>query len=844
MTRNEVYLSSVTGSQGLYVKESSLTRLQVGKFPYTAPTASNMFNPVSVNAVFVSGSSFPRINITSGSNFVNFDFQGSTTSQQIAYSEFNLGTIGENDTFSLSFDEVNSTYYTAVSPSSGFLQMTASVSSNGTPINHLLVTRALSSQYPFTYRHVITYQNTGSTLSNVRVRFTVTRPSGASTSPSPVLRYDNIIAESVTAKVNITNDQVLFYASPQNYLEWRKDSLTIKTGLLETTNLSTGDLIVRGNTLFYGSVTVFGDLASHPIISPVATSVNNSNGNVIQDLGFDQFGHVTSSVTYDLDNRYYTETEADTRFYSVNGGYVSGSMNISGSVTINGGLTVLGDFISASVQTVIVEDNLMLINHGDPGPGVTAGIAGIAVERGSWPDYWFVFRESDESFTVGESGSLQAVATREDAPISGGVMYYNPSTFRMETDASFHKRGTIVTTPGVVILGTAGTSTTHAVRADRTISTGNGIVGGGNLTADRTLALGGMARAVHDNATNGFFTRIASASVASRTMTGTNNQVNITNGDGVSGNPTFSLPQDISTTSSVQFNLVTLGTQASTTAHAVRADRTITFASSSQYILWSTTSQNLTADRTWTIGIISASVNGTSNQITVTGNGRILGTDLTLSLPQNIHLSASVRFDTINVGSNAVISGSLTVVNTLSASAVSLTQLTVDNIRLDGNTISTLANNLIVSPSGTHIELNGSLIVSGSTNNTPLTIISPGITGTGVIVSIRNGSSIPRFTINGAGRTEVSGSISLTGSFDAYGAISGSTLQAGELNINNIRVLGNTILSTNTNGNINLVPNGAGKIYVSGSNEMMLFEGTSALGNSDAWIRIGNGGFD
>lgn len=41
-----------------------------------------------------------------------------------------------------------------------------------------------------------------------------------------------------------------------------------------------------------------------------------------------------------------------------------------------------------------------------------------------------------------------------------------------------------------VYLGTVGTTTTGAVRADRTISAGNGLTGGGNLTANRSIALG------------------------------------------------------------------------------------------------------------------------------------------------------------------------------------------------------------------------------------------------------------------------------------------------------------------------------------------------------------------
>lgn len=228
-------------------------------------------------------------------------------------------------------------------------------------------------------------------------------------------------------------------------------------------------------------------------------------------------------------------------------------------------------------------------------------------------------------------------------------MYYNPLTFRMETDSAFHKRGTIVTTPGVIVLGTAGTATTHAVRADRTISTSNGLAGGGNLTSNRTFVLTGMARAVHDNATNGFFTRIASASVASRTFEGTTNQVNVTNGDGVSGNPVFSLPQDIHTLATPSFVQLSMSSAATQLFHAVRADRTLSFTSSSRYVLWSTVTQNLTADRTWSMSISSGSLLGTTNQITVSGSGQLLGENLTLTLPQDIHTDANVQFDSVRV---------------------------------------------------------------------------------------------------------------------------------------------------------------------------------------------------
>ena len=62
----------------------------------------------------------------------------------------------------------------------------------------------------------------------------------------------------------------------------------------------------------------------------VARDSNNSNGVVVQDLKFDQFGHVITVGTYDLDNRYFTETEADGRFLKLTGGTLTGAITATG----------------------------------------------------------------------------------------------------------------------------------------------------------------------------------------------------------------------------------------------------------------------------------------------------------------------------------------------------------------------------------------------------------------------------------------------------------------------------------------------------------------------------------
>ena len=94
-------------------------------------------------------------------------------------------------------------------------------------------------------------------------------------------------------------------------------------------------------------------------------------------------------------------------------------------------------------------------------------------------------------------------------------------------------------------------SSTAAVRADRSITTENGITGGGNLTQNRTLGLTGNPLSLFNLSTNGFVARTASGTVAARTLTeGTG--ISITNGTGVSGNPAIAVDATVVLTSGTQ----------------------------------------------------------------------------------------------------------------------------------------------------------------------------------------------------------------------------------------------------------------------------------------------------
>lgn len=160
-------------------------------------------------------------------------------------------------------------------------------------------------------------------------------------------------------------------------------------------------------------------------------------------------------------------------------------------------------------------------------------------------------------------------------------------------------------------LSNPGTITYQAVRADRTVSTAYPLSGGGNLTNDRSFSL-------LYNSTN---------------LKLTSNQLDTI--------------QNINSTATPTFVQLTLSNAATTTSHAVRADRLLTIQGTSP-ISVNPTGQNLTQNRTWTVSVTTNNLIGTTNQVSVSnGTNVIIGSNtVQLSLPQDIHTGASPTFVT------------------------------------------------------------------------------------------------------------------------------------------------------------------------------------------------------
>lgn len=96
---------------------------------------------------------------------------------------------------------------------------------------------------------------------------------------------------------------------------------------------------------------------------------------------------------------------------------------VGSNLTVQGNLTVNGTQFTANVQTVEIKDNILVLNKGQVGSGVSAGYAGFRVDRGDAVDYDIVFNETTDKFEMGAVGSLLPIATEAYAlPKTGGTL--------------------------------------------------------------------------------------------------------------------------------------------------------------------------------------------------------------------------------------------------------------------------------------------------------------------------------------------------------------------------------------------------------------------------------------
>jgi len=96
----------------------------------------------------------------------------------------------------------------------------------------------------------------------------------------------------------------------------------------------------------------------------------------------------------------------------LNGTITLDTGNQIGQVIVTGDLLVQGNTTTVESETMTVKDNIIYLNYGETGAGVSLTTAGISIERGTQPDVSLFFDETTDTFrfidALGNLVQLQA----------------------------------------------------------------------------------------------------------------------------------------------------------------------------------------------------------------------------------------------------------------------------------------------------------------------------------------------------------------------------------------------------------------------------------------------------
>ena len=128
----------------------------------------------------------------------------------------------------------------------------------------------------------------------------------------------------------------------------------------------------------------------------------------------------------------------------------------TGTFTISGNLNVLGTQTSIGSSDLVVDDNTIIVNNGETGPGVTLGTAGLIIDRGedssSAYNTQILFDESKNTFVSG--GDIAGAFTLTDT--AGRYMSLWTSAIRTDNNQDIALiPGTSGSTTGVVTVNGA-----------------------------------------------------------------------------------------------------------------------------------------------------------------------------------------------------------------------------------------------------------------------------------------------------------------------------------------------------------------------------------------------------
>ena len=108
------------------------------------------------------------------------------------------------------------------------------------------------------------------------------------------------------------------------------------------------------------------------------------------------------------------------------------------NLTIKEDIVFGGSAFIIDTEEVKVTDNILTLNSGEQGKGVTKGISGLEIDRGKLPNYFIIFDESDDRFKCGTEGNQFPLMLRDNEPdmVDGAFLTWNSTFKRAQTTST------------------------------------------------------------------------------------------------------------------------------------------------------------------------------------------------------------------------------------------------------------------------------------------------------------------------------------------------------------------------------------------------------------------------
>ena len=310
------------------------------------------------------------------------------------------------------------------------------------------------------------------------------------------------------------------------------------------TQVATGDGLLGG-----------GDLTTNRTLTVDSTVVRTSRtimfaGDIVTGGGDLSSDHVITLNHDDIDITQLRNYSSDNFFtkenisalYQPDGTNPFVYTDNAGVIHIDGDIIQNGTTYTTNVEEVLTANALIITRDGATAAIEAGDISGLRVKKYDGVSDLIFGTDADGYFKVGEEGSLQILSTREDAPVLNGVPIWNDTLKQFATDSNLTWSSNTLTAPTFAgeLAGNAAT-VTNGVYVSREIATGDRLLGGGDLSANRTLTVDNtVVRTSGDQTLAGVktFSSTIQGSISGNSETVTNGVYvsrEVATGDGLSG---------------------------------------------------------------------------------------------------------------------------------------------------------------------------------------------------------------------------------------------------------------------------------------------------------------------